>query len=80
MLGWLGRYRIRAMLAGLPEVTQVSRVRLKPSDAVVIECSAKHLSAEQVAKISAAVQGAIPGVKVLILDAGMTMRVIEQWR
>lgn len=76
IFGWLRRRRIAAMLAELPESAQVSRVRVKAGDAVVIECS-HRLSAEQVDRIGGAVRGAIPGVKILILDAGMTLKVVQ---
>ncbi len=74
--GWLRRRQVNALMAELPEAGRVSRVSLSPGAAVVIECD-QHLKKEQLDHIFKAVSGALPGVKVLVLDAGMRLRVIE---
>jgi hypothetical protein len=71
------RWLARRALRGLPaHVSQVTRVTVGPTDAIVIEVDQRRVSPEQIEAISRAVERVFPGIKVLILDASMKLSVV----
>ena len=54
---------------------EVKRLNLAPGDALVIEC-AQHLNLQQVDRIKSCVESGLPGVRVLVLDGGLTLRAL----
>jgi hypothetical protein len=64
-----------AALVALPAVTRIAVADLKPSDVLVIEASG-YVSAEATARIEATMAQVWPGRKVVLLDVGLTLKVV----
>ena len=60
----------------LPEITEVERITLKPGDRLAIRAD-RRLTPETAARIREIAEAAFPGVPLLILDAGMSLEVVE---
>jgi hypothetical protein len=60
----------------LPEITEVERLTLKPGDRLAIRVD-RRLTPETAARIKEIAEAAYPGVPVLVLDAGMSLEVVE---
>ena len=76
MAAWIRRILTRQAVKGLPTIESLSHVRVTAQDTLVLEVASK-LSQAQVEAISNAVHGAFPGGPLLILDAGMHLRLVR---
>lgn len=65
-----------AALVGLPAVTTIARAALAPADVIVIEtkCILSDQARARVAEIARAVW---PGHKVVVLDEGLTLKIVR---
>lgn len=63
-----------ATLAKLPAVSRIARTVIDPGDVIVIEV-ARPLSPEEQALYARQLQRAFPHNRILILDAGMTLKI-----
>ena len=66
-------------MSGLPEITEVQRITLKPGDRIAIR-AAGRITSEQASRIREIVTATWPGVPVLILDDSMSIEVVEDTR
>lgn len=64
-----------AALVALPAVTRLSAARLKTDDVIVVETEA-HLSHEELARITAQLTRVWPDRKIVVLDGGLTLKVV----
>ena len=70
------RDAIRVVMA-MPAVAAISRASLQPTDVIVVECQ-QRLSENSRANIARHLQQVWPGQKCVVLDEGMTLKVVPQ--
>jgi len=75
MMGIFRRWLARQVLLGLPTV---SRLAVRETDAVVVDVDVQHLSAAEAAHVADGIQRLLPGVKVIVLDRRMKLRVVDR--
>lgn len=63
-------------LVALPAVKSVEVAQLKPTDTIVIEVD-EILSQARAARISSVAEVAFPGQRVLVLERGMSVKVVR---
>jgi hypothetical protein len=67
------RGALKALVA-MPAVASVARVAVTPSDVIVFECD-HHLSMSEVQSISDSAAKIWPNQRIMVLDAGIRMRI-----
>lgn len=67
---------IKALMS-IPDVTQVSRANLAPTDVIVVECEG-FMTVEAMERIRDQLQEIWPGQKVVVLHNGLRMKIVHQ--
>jgi len=64
-----------AVFESVPEVARVEVARLKPTDVIVVNCDAL-ITREVVARITAHFKSIWPANEIIVLDRGLTMKIV----
>ncbi len=65
-----------AALESLPEVSRITVARLRPTDVVVLEYQG-IIGVESCQRLTAHLQPIFPDNKIIVLEAGLTMKIVD---
>lgn len=73
----MNRREAIAALASLPGLARIERADLKPTDVLVVSVDA-YISEDVAAQIKETLALVWPGTKAVVLEKGMTLKVVSQ--
>ena len=73
----MDRRQAIALLTSVPALATISKADLKPTDVLVVEVD-RHITMEAADRIKALMEQVWPGQEVVVLEKGMSLKVVSQ--